>query len=138
MLSSFTYNFKKGWVKKAWTSSWTFHELVHLHVTLNITYFYNFAFFWSFSPCSSLKIDKLCYLCIIHLFLCVYDLSASLHPFFFCIESIVIIYVYFRFYPLNVLNRSSFYNMLPYLSLTLSYRMNVNDVLYWVITIYTA
>ena len=41
-------------------------------------------------------------------------------------------------YPLYVLNRSSFNNMLPNLSFTLSYAMNVNDVLYRVITIYTA
>src|SRR5215208_6272249 len=71
--------------------------------------------------------------------LCVYDLSTSLHPFFFCLEStILILYLNFMLYPLYILNRSSFNNMLPYPSFTLSYRMNVNDVLYSVITIYTA
>ena len=41
-----------------------------------------------------------------------------------------------RFYPFDVLNRSSFNNMHLYLSFSLSYMMSVNDVVYSLITIY--
>src|SRR5919112_2549230 len=64
-------------------------------------------------------------------------LSTSLHLFLFCIESIIIIVcLNFRFYSLDILDRSSLNNMVLYLSFSLLYTMNVNDVLYSVITIY--
>jgi hypothetical protein len=75
---------------------------------------------------------------IVCVYVCVFSLSlsTSLHPFFFLYRNYSYnIRLNFRFYPLYVLNRSSFNNMRPYLSFTLSYTMNVNDVLYSV-TIY--
>ena len=64
-------------------------------------------------------------------------LSTSLHLFLFCIESIIIIVcLNFRFYSLDIFDRSSLNNMVLYLSFSLLYTMNVNDVLYSVITIY--
>jgi hypothetical protein len=105
-------------------------NLVHLWETLNTWYFYNFAFCWSFSPCSLKSVNCLTYVSSIY---CACSLLVCI--FFFWIKSIIIILcLNFIFYSLYVLNRSSFKNMLLYLSFSLSYTMNVNDVLYSVIT----
>ena len=127
---------KKGGSESSWNVSWNVSWNFIIRATYIFVLFKYLPSFWSFPPCC-LKIGNLSYHYVSFIYCVCNVLSTSLHLFLFCIESIIIIVcLNFRFYSLDILDRSSLNNMVLYLSFSLLYTMNVNDVLYSVITIY--
>ncbi len=92
-----------------------FHEIVHMLDTLNSTSFYSFTFCWSFLP-YSLIIDKPSYnmyhssivcVCVCSLVVCIFFLFYRNYNY--------ILHLNFGFYPLHILNKSSFNNIIRFI-----------------------